>query len=91
MGNFTIVGIISWIVFGLIVGAVARAIMPGRQSMSIPMTVLLGIGGSFAGGTLSTLLFRGSENYVQAGGWIMSILGALLVLFIYSRAAARPK
>lgn len=45
-------GILSWIVFGLIVGAVARLVMPGRQNVGLFLTILLGVGGSFAGGAL---------------------------------------
>ena len=80
-----IAGVISWIVFGLIVGAIARFLLPGRQNMSWVMTIILGIVGSFAGGALSALLFTPSEGYIQPSGWIMSIIGALIVLFIYSR------
>ena len=87
----SISGIISWIFFGLIVGAIARYVMPGRQAMSILMTIVLGIIGSFAGGALSTLIFGGSNTYVQPGGWIMSIVGALIVLFAYSRLIAARK
>jgi len=80
-----IAGIISWIVFGLIVGAIARLLMPGNQNMSWLMTIILGVVGSFAGGALSAVLFAPSEGIVQPSGWIMSIIGALIVLFVYSR------
>ncbi len=80
-------GILSWIVFGLIVGAVARFAMPGRQNMGLLLTILLGVGGSFAGGALSTVLFGGDGEGVRPSGWIMSIIGAILVLFVYSRVA----
>jgi uncharacterized membrane protein YeaQ/YmgE (transglycosylase-associated protein family) len=82
--------ILSWIVFGLIVGAVARLVMPGRQNIGLLLTILLGVGGSFAGGVLSTVLFGGSGTGVRPSGWIMSIVGAILVLFVYSRVA-KPK
>ncbi len=84
----TVMGIISWIVFGLIVGAVARLLLPGRQQMGLVMTILLGVAGSFAGGTLSTLIFEGGGIAAQPSGWIMSIVGAFVVLFIYSRVVA---
>lgn len=80
-----ITGIISWIVFGLIVGAVARLLMPGRQNMGWITTIVLGIAGSFAGGALSALLFAPAEGFVHPSGWIMSIIGAIIVLFVYSR------
>jgi uncharacterized membrane protein YeaQ/YmgE (transglycosylase-associated protein family) len=78
-------GIISWIVFGLIVGAVARFVMPGRQNMGLFMTILLGVVGSFAGGVVSAVIFGSIEAGVRPSGWIMSIFGAILVLFLYSR------
>ena len=78
-------GIIGWIVFGLIVGAVARFVMPGRQNMGLFKTILLGVAGSFAGGVVSAIIFGGIEAGVRPSGWIMSIVGAILVLFLYSR------
>jgi uncharacterized membrane protein YeaQ/YmgE (transglycosylase-associated protein family) len=80
--------VIGWIVFGLIVGALARLLMPGRQSMSWLLTIVLGIVGSFAGGIISSLLFGPSESFIQPSGLIMSVIGALIVLFAYSRFAA---
>jgi uncharacterized membrane protein YeaQ/YmgE (transglycosylase-associated protein family) len=77
--------IISWCVFGLIVGAIARFLMPGRQNMGLFLTMVLGIVGSFAGGFISSLIFRSSDSLVNAAGWIMSIVGALIVLFIYGK------
>lgn len=68
------------IIIGLIVGAIAKLIMPGRDPGGIIITILLGIGGSLLG-TLIGRMFWGGENY-QAG-WIMSIIGALLLLWIY--------
>jgi uncharacterized membrane protein YeaQ/YmgE (transglycosylase-associated protein family) len=77
--------IISIIVIGLIAGALARLIVPGRQSMSIGMTLLLGIVGSFVGGFLGKLLFGADagEGFLQPAGIIGSIIGAILVLLIY--------
>ena len=80
-----ITDVVGWIIFGLIVGAIARFLMPGKQNMGWLMTIILGIVGSFAGGALSTVLFAPAEGFVQPSGWIMSIIGALIVLFIYSR------
>ena len=84
-----IVSIVSWIVFGLIVGALARFLMPGRQSMGWIITIALGVVGSFTGGALSSFIFGNGEGLVRPSGWIMSILGALIVLFVYSRMAAK--
>ncbi len=52
--------ILGWIVFGLVVGAIARLLMPGRQPLGIIVTILLGIAGSFVGGWIGTLLHGGS-------------------------------
>jgi uncharacterized membrane protein YeaQ/YmgE (transglycosylase-associated protein family) len=83
--------IISIIVIGLIAGALARLIVPGRQSMSIGMTLLLGIVGSFVGGFLGKLLFGADagDGFLQPAGIIGSILGAIIVLVIYIAATNR--
>ena len=82
--------IISLIIIGLIAGAVARLVIPGRQNLSIPMTILLGIVGSFVGGFLSSLLFgRGGESFLHPAGIIGSIIGAIIVLLIYTRFSGR--
>ena len=86
----TLMGIISWCVFGLVVGAIARFLLPGRQHMSWLLTMVLGIVGSFAGGAIAWL-FSGKSGFdVNPAGWIMSIVGALIVLYLYSHLA-RPK
>ncbi|MFD1710849.1 GlsB/YeaQ/YmgE family stress response membrane protein [Ottowia sp. GY511] len=74
-------GIIITIVVGFIVGLIARAIMPGNQSMGLIMTTILGIVGSLVasyGGAALGLYPAGSPM-----GWIASIIGAIIVLFIY--------
>jgi uncharacterized membrane protein YeaQ/YmgE (transglycosylase-associated protein family) len=81
MGFFQIIG---WLLFGLIVGAIARFLLPGKQEMNLLVTIALGVAGSFVGGAISWLIFGGS-SYVQAAGWIMSIVGAFLLVLIYSR------
>ena len=81
--------IITLVVVGLIAGALARLIVPGRQSMSIPMTILLGIIGSFVGGFLASLVFGRSGGYLQPAGIIGSIIGAIIVLIIYTQVRAR--
>ncbi|MCA9115822.1 MAG: GlsB/YeaQ/YmgE family stress response membrane protein [Planctomycetaceae bacterium] len=81
--------IIGWIVFGLVVGAIARFLLPGRQSMGWIATMILGVIGSFAGGTIGSLLFGDGGSGIQPGSWISSILGALLVLFLYAKFAQK--
>src|SRR4051794_34552707 len=83
------VHILGWIVFGLIAGAIARALMPGRQPMGIILTIILGIVGSFVGGTIANL-FRGIPiTEPSPAGWIGSIVGGILVLLIYGMVAGR--
>ena len=80
-------GIIGWIVIGLIAGAIARWIMPGPDPMGWLGTIVLGIVGSLVGGTLLNLLSGGGLE-LTAAGIIGSILGALIVL--YARRRMRP-
>ena len=75
--------IIGLLVIGLLAGFIARAIVPGRQSMTILQTLLLGIAGSFVGGFLSRLLFGGGDSLIQPSSWIGSIIGAVIVLAFY--------
>jgi uncharacterized membrane protein YeaQ/YmgE (transglycosylase-associated protein family) len=82
-------GVIGWIVFGLIVGAIARLLMPGRQSMGLIMTILLGVAGSFVGGFIGTALSGEDMDMANPSGWIGAVLGALLLLFLYGMMARR--
>jgi uncharacterized membrane protein YeaQ/YmgE (transglycosylase-associated protein family) len=83
--------IIGLIVVGLIAGFIARALVPGRDPMSIGQTLLLGIVGSFVGGFLGWLLFGHDldEGALQASGIIGSIVGAIVVLFVYNAVTHR--
>ena len=73
--------IITMSIFGLVVGLIARLLMPGRDPMGLIMTAVLGIAGSLLGTFLGRTLF-GRGPYYQAR-WLMSILGALVLLFLY--------
>lgn len=73
--------IIVFIVIGLIAGALARLLVPGPDPMSIPATILLGIVGSFLGGTLWALLITGEFTLARAS-WIGSILGAIILVLL---------
>lgn len=86
--------ILSWIFCGLIVGSIARFLIPGRQYMSLFMTTILGIVGALLGGFLYSAV-RGTsvqpfsmtdQNWY---GWIVAILGAALVVWIYPQAYPR--
>lgn len=76
-------GVIGWMVFGLIVGAIAKFLLPGRDPGGFLVTILIGIAGAVAGGYLGQLL--GIYQQGQAAGYIMSIIGAMLLLFIYRK------
>ena len=76
-------GIIAWIIFGFIVGLIARAIVPGRQGMGLLMTTLLGIAGSIIGGLVASALWgHGSAARFEPTGFIGSIIGAIILLVI---------
>ena len=82
-------GILGWIFFGLIVGAIAKLIMPGRDPGGFIVTMLLGIVGAVLGGFLGRSLgFYGPQ---QAAGWLMSIVGAIVVLAIYRMLVGRTR
>lgn len=81
--------VIWFILFGLLVGIIARFLMPGRQPMGMIMTAILGIAGSFVGALLANLIQGRGANF-DAGdpyNWIAAIVGSLLLLFIYRRFA----
>jgi len=77
--------ILGLIIIGLIAGFIARALIPGKQSMGILLTIVLGIVGSFVGGFLGFLLFGSDPNggFLQPSGIIGSILGSIIVLGLY--------
>jgi uncharacterized membrane protein YeaQ/YmgE (transglycosylase-associated protein family) len=81
-------GIVGWIVFGLIVGIIAKLLMPGRDPGGFVVTMLLGIAGALVGGFIGRAMnLYGPED---PAGIFMSILGAVLLLFAY-RKLARPR
>ena len=84
--------ILVWAVFGLVVGAIARLLYPGRQPMGIVTTMILGIVGSFLGGLIAWAFgFRPEDGPFTGAGWIMSILGALIVVWIALYAGSRRR
>lgn len=78
-----IMSIVWMIVVGFIVGLLARFFYPGAVGLGFWMTTLLGIGGSLVGGVISSLIFRSPDGKFQPAGWIMSIIGALILLYAY--------
>lgn len=85
--------ILWWILFGLIVGAIAKLLMPGRDPGGWIVTILLGIAGSFVGGFLGQMLFGGGATAggSSAAGWIGSIIGAMILLFLYRLIVGRRR
>lgn len=80
-------GIITWIIFGLIAGIAAKFIMPGKDGGGIIITCLLGIIGAVVGGWISTLLGLGAVDGFNIGSFVIAIIGSLVVLFIYNKIA----
>ena len=80
-------GIIGWIVFGLIAGIIAKLLMPGRDPGGFVITILLGIAGALLGGFIGQALGFYGEG--EGAGMLMSILGAILLLAIYRMTMGR--
>jgi len=78
-----ILSIVWMIIIGFIVGVLARFFYPGAVELGFWMTTLLGIGGSLVGGIIGSLLWRSRDGRFQPAGMIMSIIGALILLWGY--------
>ena len=78
-----IMGLIWTVIVGLIVGILARWFYPGTVPMTWWLTALIGIGGSIVGGLVGSLIWKSPDGKFRTAGWIMSILGALLLLWLY--------
>jgi uncharacterized membrane protein YeaQ/YmgE (transglycosylase-associated protein family) len=76
-------GVLGWIVFGLIVGVIAKLLMPGPDPGGMILTILLGIAGALIGGFLGRAIGLYGPN--DAAGMIMSVLGAIVLLFAYRK------
>jgi len=80
MGLFSIIGII---IVGFIIGVLARFFYPGAVPLGFWLTVALGIGGSLVGGILGSLLWKTPDGKFHPAGWFLSLIGALLLLWVY--------
>ena len=74
-------GILAWILFGLVVGIIAKLMMPGRDPGGFIVTILLGIAGALLGGFIGRAM--GCYGPSESAGWIISILGAVILLALY--------
>lgn len=81
-------GILAWVLFGLVVGIIAKLLMPGRDPGGFIITILVGIAGAVLGGFIGRAMGFYGPN--ETAGWIVSIVGAMLLLFLY-RMVARPR
>ncbi|WP_370899993.1 GlsB/YeaQ/YmgE family stress response membrane protein [Chryseobacterium gossypii] len=84
-------GILTWILFGLIAGAIAKMIMPGDQGGGWLMTIILGIVGAFVGGAIGVYILNWGDvtTFWNPRSWILAIGGALIVLWIYGMATRK--
>lgn len=76
-------GIFAWIIFGLIAGAIAKLLMPGKDPGGFFVTILIGIAGALVGGYIGTALGLGAVTGFDLGSFVTAILGAVLLLFVY--------
>jgi uncharacterized membrane protein YeaQ/YmgE (transglycosylase-associated protein family) len=76
-------GILSWIVMGLIVGVLAKFIMPGKDPGGLIITIVIGIAGAFVGGFVGSRLGLGTVTAFNAGSILVAIGGAVLLLILY--------
>jgi len=80
-------GILSWIVFGLVVGIIAKLLTPGKDPGGFIVTILLGIAGALLGGFIGRAM--GFYGPTQSAGWLMSIGGAIVLLLLYRLLVGR--
>ncbi len=82
-------GILTWIIFGAIVGIIAKWLMPGRDPGGFIITILLGIAGGLVGGFIASALGLGDVTGFNLWSLIIAVLGAILLLFIYRQVQRR--
>ena len=85
--------ILGMIIIGALAGFLARALVPGKDSMSIVATIVLGIVGSFVGGLLASLLFGSGdgEGFLRPSGLIGSVIGAIIALVVYNAVSGKKR
>lgn len=84
--------IIGWIILGLIAGAIAKAILPGKQAGGLIATLLLGVVGALLGGWLGSVLFHAPlKNFFSLQTWLLAIGGSLIVLVVWGLITGRGR
>ena len=86
-----IFGLIGMLIVGLLAGLLARFLVPGRDPMGCLATSLLGIGGSYVGGLLGSLLFNGEINLRQSNNFFGAVIGAIVALLLFRMIAGRRR
>ena len=86
-------GIIGWILLGLFAGMIAKAVMPGAESLGVVLTILLGVGGALLGGFLATALGFGDpiDEFFDVSTWVAAIVGALIILWLANAVRGRRR
>ena len=84
-------GLLLFVLFGLVVGFLARAFLPGRQNMGLLMTAVLGMVGSLLGGFVGSMISDNDVTRVHSAGLIGSVVGALLLLWLVSMGSRRAR
>ena len=84
-------GIIGWIVLGLLAGLIAKRIMPGAERIGVVITTLLGIGGALLGGFIATALGLGDpiDEFFDLSTWLAAVIGALILLYLWNMIRKR--
>jgi uncharacterized membrane protein YeaQ/YmgE (transglycosylase-associated protein family) len=81
-------GIISWIIWGLVIGLIARLLLPGRQAIGLLWTIVLGIAGAVIGGLLATAIGVGDTDEFDFGSFLIAVATSMLLLYLVIRFTA---
>ena len=81
-------GIISWIIWGLVIGLIARLLLPGRQAIGLLWTIVLGIAGAVIGGLIATALGVGDTDEFDFGSFLIAVAASMLLLYLVIRFTA---
>jgi uncharacterized membrane protein YeaQ/YmgE (transglycosylase-associated protein family) len=84
-------GIVGWIVLGLLAGLIAKAVLPGAESVGLIITTLIGIAGALLGGFLATALGFGDpvDEFFDLSTWLAAVVGAVIILAVWNAIRGR--